>query len=135
MTNAVLSKATFGSIFVSLDGVLCAKEIHRLGPMDFKIYILAKNPRLWLDSYKIYRFSSKLLYLCDFHLRAQRWERDESRKAHNCREIVKQRTFSKGGATDISFGFYKHNIFYALEVLLHNGGSLNAYTPKHIFSS
>jgi hypothetical protein len=28
------------------DGVLCAKEIHRLGPMDLKICTLAKNPRL-----------------------------------------------------------------------------------------
>jgi hypothetical protein len=28
------------------DGVLCDKEIHRLGPMDLKIYTLAKNPRL-----------------------------------------------------------------------------------------
>ena len=33
LTNAVLSKTTFGSIFESSqDGVLCAKEIHRLGP-------------------------------------------------------------------------------------------------------
>jgi hypothetical protein len=28
------------------DGVLCATEIHSLGPMDLKIYTLAKNPRL-----------------------------------------------------------------------------------------
>ncbi len=28
----------------------CVKEIHRLGPMDLKIYTLAKNPRLGLDS-------------------------------------------------------------------------------------
>jgi hypothetical protein len=33
-----------GSIFESKDGVLCAKEIHRLGPMDLKIYTLAKKP-------------------------------------------------------------------------------------------
>ncbi len=26
------------------------KEIHRLGPMDLKIYSLERNPRLWLDS-------------------------------------------------------------------------------------
>jgi hypothetical protein len=36
-----------GSIFELKDGVLCTKEIHRLGPMDFQIYTLAKNP---LDS-------------------------------------------------------------------------------------
>jgi hypothetical protein len=34
----------FSSIFVAQDGVLCAKEIYRLGHMDFKIYTLAKNP-------------------------------------------------------------------------------------------
>ncbi len=35
LTNAVLSKTTFGGKFVSQkNGVLCAKEIHRLGPMD-----------------------------------------------------------------------------------------------------
>ncbi len=27
-------------------------EIHRLDPMDFKIYTLAKNPWLWLNSCK-----------------------------------------------------------------------------------
>jgi hypothetical protein len=41
----VLSKKTFESISVLKDGVLCAKEIHRLGPMDLKIYTLAKNLR------------------------------------------------------------------------------------------
>ncbi len=30
--NAALSQKTFGSIFVLYDGVLCGKEIHRLGP-------------------------------------------------------------------------------------------------------
>jgi hypothetical protein len=30
-------------MLVSYDGVLSAKEIHRLGPMDLKIYILAKK--------------------------------------------------------------------------------------------
>jgi hypothetical protein len=45
-TNAVLSKMTFRSIFVSYDGDLCAKEIHRLGPMDLKIFSLERNPRL-----------------------------------------------------------------------------------------
>ncbi len=30
-------------IFVLYDGVLCAKEIRRLAPMDLKIYILAKT--------------------------------------------------------------------------------------------
>ncbi len=28
------------------DGVLCAKEIQRLDPMDLKIYSLERNPRL-----------------------------------------------------------------------------------------
>ncbi len=28
------------------------KENHRLDPMDLKIYTLAKNPRLWLDSWQ-----------------------------------------------------------------------------------
>ncbi len=35
-TNADLSKSTFRSIFVLLDGVLCAKENHRLGPVGLK---------------------------------------------------------------------------------------------------
>jgi hypothetical protein len=47
--------------------MLCAKKIHRLGPMDLKIYTLAKNPRLRPTADKNYRFLSKL-YLCDFHL-------------------------------------------------------------------
>ncbi len=42
--NTVLSITTFGSIFVSQDGALCAKEIHRLGPMDLEICTLAKKP-------------------------------------------------------------------------------------------
>jgi hypothetical protein len=46
LTHSVLSKTTFGSIFVSLDGVLCAQGIYTLGPMDLEIYTLAKNPRL-----------------------------------------------------------------------------------------
>jgi hypothetical protein len=46
LKNAVLSKTTIRSIFVSYDGVLCDTEIHRLGPMDLKIYTLAKNRRL-----------------------------------------------------------------------------------------
>ena len=37
-TNAVISKTIFGSIFLSQDGILCAKEIHRIGPMDLKTY-------------------------------------------------------------------------------------------------
>jgi hypothetical protein len=40
LTNTVLSKTTFESIFVSYDVVLFAKEIYRLGPMDLKIYIM-----------------------------------------------------------------------------------------------
>jgi hypothetical protein len=47
LTKAVLSKtSTFGRIFVSWDGVLCAMEIHGLCPMDLKIYTPAKTPRL-----------------------------------------------------------------------------------------
>jgi hypothetical protein len=46
----VLSKTTFRSIFVSQDDFLCTKEIHRLRPMDLKIYSLERNPQLWLDS-------------------------------------------------------------------------------------
>jgi hypothetical protein len=48
-TNAVLSKKTFRSIFASMDGVVSAKKIHRLGLMDFKIYSLEGNPRQCLD--------------------------------------------------------------------------------------
>ncbi len=40
------TKKTFRSIFASKDGVVCAKKIHRLGPMDLNIYILEGNPRL-----------------------------------------------------------------------------------------
>jgi len=36
--------------FVSKDGVLCTKEIHRLGPMDLNIYSLERKTRLWLDT-------------------------------------------------------------------------------------
>ncbi len=52
LTNAVFSQNSFGSIFAAQNGVLYAKEIHRLGTMDWKIYILAKNLRLWLNSWK-----------------------------------------------------------------------------------
>ncbi len=38
-----LAKMTFRSILVSEDDVLCAKEIHRLDPMDLKIYSRQKN--------------------------------------------------------------------------------------------
>jgi hypothetical protein len=31
-------------MFVSYDGVLCAKEIQRLGPMELKIYTPSKIP-------------------------------------------------------------------------------------------
>jgi hypothetical protein len=44
-TKAVSSKTIFRSIFV-YDGVLCAKEIHMLGPMDIKIYSLERKPQL-----------------------------------------------------------------------------------------
>ncbi len=42
-TKAVLSKTIFRSIFVSYDGVLCAKEIQRLGPMDLKSIASKEN--------------------------------------------------------------------------------------------
>ncbi len=45
-----LSKTNFRSIFVSKDGVLCAKEIQRLSPTDLKLYSLERNPRLYLDN-------------------------------------------------------------------------------------
>ncbi len=58
LTNAVLLKK---SIFESYDGVLCAKEIHRLGPMDLKIYNLAKKPAsVTRQLTKSIRFSPKL---------------------------------------------------------------------------
>ncbi len=52
ITNLKFCKRCFvTSIVVYLEGDLCAKEIHRLGPMDLKIcsYSLEKNPLLWLD--------------------------------------------------------------------------------------
>ncbi len=69
LTNTVLSKTSFGSIFVSLDGVLCAKEIHRLGPMDFKIHTLPKNLRTVTRQLTIYINFLAKLSLCDYHLR------------------------------------------------------------------
>jgi hypothetical protein len=58
LTIAVLSKTTFGSIFVSN---LCAQEFHwPLDDMDLKIYTLAKKTRDCVDSWQN--------YLCDFHL-------------------------------------------------------------------
>ncbi len=58
---------TFGNIFVSYVGVLCAIEIYRLGPMDLKIYNLEKKPKTvtrQLTKSQDFRQS----YLCDFHL-------------------------------------------------------------------
>ncbi len=57
-TNAVLSKTTFRSIFVSKDVVFGAKEIHRLGTMDLKIYTLERNLQKTVD--KVSRLSPKL---------------------------------------------------------------------------
>ncbi len=68
LTNAVLSKTTFRSIFVLQDDVLCAKEIHRLGPVDLKIYTLAKNPRLHVTRKLTKSIDFHQDYLCDFHL-------------------------------------------------------------------
>ncbi len=67
LTNAVLSKTIFGSILVSYDGVLCAKEIHRLGPTDLKIYTLAK--KLATVTRQLTKsIDFRQIYLCDFHL-------------------------------------------------------------------
>ncbi len=60
-TNAVLSKMTFRSIFESFDDVLCGKEIHRLGPMDLKIYSLDRNTRLRLDSWQSLETFTKII--------------------------------------------------------------------------
>jgi hypothetical protein len=68
-TNSALSKKTLEAYFIK-DGVLCAKEIHRLGPMDLKIYTLAKT--LDCDSTadtKSVDFRQN--YLCDFYLRVR----------------------------------------------------------------
>jgi hypothetical protein len=66
LTNSVLSKTTFGSIFVSLDGVLCTKEIHRLGPMDSSVYPSKKPATVTRQLTKSIDF--RQYYLCDFHL-------------------------------------------------------------------
>jgi hypothetical protein len=62
--NPVLSNTIFRafliftSIFVPHDGVLIATEIHRLGPVDLKIYSLERQLTRQLT--KISRFSAKL---------------------------------------------------------------------------
>ncbi len=69
-TNAVLSKTTFGSIFVSQNGVLCAKGILRLGPMDLKIHSLERNPKTTTVTRQLTKsqdFGPN--YLCDVYLR------------------------------------------------------------------
>ncbi len=68
-TNAVLSKMTCRNIYVSWDGALCAKEMHRLGPMGLKIYSLERNPWLWLNSWQKKSQDFRQNYLCEFHLR------------------------------------------------------------------
>ncbi len=37
------------------------KEIYRLGPMDFKIYTLERNPRQWLDSWQSHETFAKII--------------------------------------------------------------------------
>jgi hypothetical protein len=37
------------------------KEIHRLSPMDLKIYSLQRNPRLWLDSWQSLESFAKII--------------------------------------------------------------------------
>ncbi len=37
------------------------KEIHRLGPKDSKIYNLAKNQQLWLDSWQNLEIFAKII--------------------------------------------------------------------------
>jgi hypothetical protein len=70
LLNAVLSKVTFGSMFVSSDDVLCIKEIHRLGPMDLKIYTLAKTTVIVTQ--QLTKSYCRQNYLCDFYLRTQK---------------------------------------------------------------
>jgi hypothetical protein len=60
LTNSVLSKTTFGSIFVSPDGVLCTKEIHKSKKPATVTRQLTKS----LDFHQN--------CLCDFHLSACR---------------------------------------------------------------
>jgi hypothetical protein len=64
--NAVLSNTTFRSIFVSLDGVFCAEEIQRLGPMDFKSYSLERNPCCDSTVEKVSRISPKIISVTSF---------------------------------------------------------------------
>ncbi len=47
--------------FCIIGGVLCTKEIHRLGPMDLKIYSLERNPRLWLNSWQSLETFAKII--------------------------------------------------------------------------
>jgi hypothetical protein len=63
LANAVLSKATFQSI-----SVFCAKESHRLGPMDLKIAIpqQIKPTTVTLQMTKSTDFRQN--FLCDFHI-------------------------------------------------------------------
>jgi hypothetical protein len=58
--NGVLSKTTFGSIFVSPDGVLCTKEMHK----SIKPVTVTRQLTKSIDFHQN--------YLCDFHLSACR---------------------------------------------------------------
>ncbi len=40
---------------------LSSKEIHRLGPMNLKIYSLERNPRLWLGSWQSLETFAKII--------------------------------------------------------------------------
>jgi hypothetical protein len=68
LTNAVLSKPTFGSIFVSKNGVLCAKEIHRLGTLDLKIYYLSKKNHDCVTRQLTKSTDFRQNYLCEIRL-------------------------------------------------------------------
>jgi hypothetical protein len=48
------------TLFVLYDGVLCAEEIHRLGPVDLKIYNVEKTRDYDSTADKIHRISPKL---------------------------------------------------------------------------
>jgi hypothetical protein len=61
LTTLFFLETSFGSILVSNDGVLYAKEIHRLVRLDLKIYTLAKKTcDCHSTADKNYRLSPKL---------------------------------------------------------------------------
>ncbi len=53
--------------------VLWTKEIHRLGPMDFKIYSFKRTPRLWLDSWQTLETFAKISSVTSISVLFQSW--------------------------------------------------------------